>query len=201
MGRDDKCLAACFTQIPNQVLERARVLAIEVPRRLIGEHDERLVDERACDGDTLLLPSRKFRRPVLEPVSQPNIAQNPLCGTRGVPARGPGYEARQHHILDRGEFRQEMVQLEDETDLLPAQLGEITIRKPRDLARVEKNFARVGAIERAEEMQERALPRPRRSDDADDLALLNLEIDAPKYVDARGPEVVVLFQIARGDDG
>ena len=43
-------------------------LGIEVSGRLVCENDRRMVDERACDRDTLALAPRKFIRFMVHPV-------------------------------------------------------------------------------------------------------------------------------------
>ena len=48
------------------------VLRVEVPGRLVGEQDRRVVDQRARDRDALLLPARQLVRMVVGAVAEPD---------------------------------------------------------------------------------------------------------------------------------
>src|SRR5712671_1128740 len=45
---------------------------IEITSGFVGEDHQGVVDERASDGDALLLPARKFKRFVVEPILEAN---------------------------------------------------------------------------------------------------------------------------------
>ena len=45
-------------------------LRIQVPRRLVGRHDHRVVDQRPRDGRALLLPTGRLRQPVVASVGK-----------------------------------------------------------------------------------------------------------------------------------
>ena len=48
---------------------------IEISGRLVGQQDARRIGDRARDRDALLLAAGQFRRPVIEPPAQAQIAQ------------------------------------------------------------------------------------------------------------------------------
>ena len=77
----------------------------------------RRVGDRARDRDALLLAAGELRRPVRQPLAEAEIGQQ--FGRRACAPR-PCDEAadhlRQHDVLERGEFRQQMMQLIDEAD-------------------------------------------------------------------------------------
>ena len=58
-----------------------------------------------------------------------------------------------------------------------AELGEPFGRKARDRPAVEQDLARVRGVEARDEIEERGLAGPVRADDADELVLVNREID------------------------
>ena len=90
---------------------------IEIAGRLVGQQDARRIGDRARDGDALLLAAGKLRRAVRQPILQPEIGQQLGGARRAPPARQAADHLRQHHVLHRREFRQQMVKLIDEADL------------------------------------------------------------------------------------
>ena len=90
---------------------------VEIARRLVGEEHGRLTDERARDGHALLLAAGERTRAMLEPMSESDAAQQ-LLGTRLRLAPGPaGDEERHRDVLDGREFRQQVMELKDESDV------------------------------------------------------------------------------------
>ena len=64
------------------------VRRVEVAGRLVGQHDRRVVGERARDGDALLLAARELRRIVVRAIGQPHFAR---CSwrARAIASRRP----------------------------------------------------------------------------------------------------------------
>jgi len=97
---------------------------------------------------------------------------------RASNALRPVQLASEHHdldILERGEMRKEVVQLEDDTDLLAAEAIEATAA--RDIATVHENRSRGRAIERCDQVDRRRLPAARRSLEHHELAVGDLEAE------------------------
>ena len=85
--------------------------------------------ERPGDRDALLLSARQLARPVLEPVRQADGGDDGVEPRRlGLPA---GERHRQRDVLERVERGDEVVGLEDEADLVAAQLGELLVVEGR----------------------------------------------------------------------
>ena len=139
---------------------------IEVAGRFIGEQHLRLVDERAGNGHALAFAARQLGGAVLE--AMPEAAgleelRRPVAQF-GAPAGQPceareSDERRQQRVLEHGELGKQVVELEHEADI--AVSVEVLARGAEGaqiLARErDRPGVRVGAIEPAEEMQERAL--------------------------------------------
>ena len=53
-------------QLLEQVEDHSGILAVEVAGRLIGEQDRWTIGQAACDGHALALPSREFRRKMMQ---------------------------------------------------------------------------------------------------------------------------------------
>ena len=111
-----------------EVLEQGQDLqrgaAVEGTGRLVGEQEAGLVDERAGDGDALLLAAGKLHGAVMGSFGQAHAAQRgerPLAPNLAV---GPGIDHRQLDIGARIDARQQVELLEDEAQLAVAQLGE-----------------------------------------------------------------------------
>src|SRR4051812_14564888 len=74
---------------------------------------------------------------------------------------------RHQNIVQRIEFRQQVIELEDEAEREVAQLIALLRRQLVDAAAFEMNHALVRPIERAEQVQERALAGAGLADDAE----------------------------------
>ena len=70
VGDHDDRLAELVDRVAQQVEHLAAGCRVEVAGRLVGEHHRGATDERACDGDALLLPARELRRPVRAAVTE-----------------------------------------------------------------------------------------------------------------------------------
>ena len=101
-------------------------------------------------------------------------------------------DQRQAHIFGRGKRGQQVVELEDETHLVPAQLGELVVVQPRERLPVQIYFARGGVIQPAQQVQQGGFARAGGSHDGDELAALNAEIDAIQRGDCDLPHLVGL---------
>ena len=86
---------------------------VEVPRRLVGEDQRRLVDQRPGDADPLLLASGELARQMAQPLAQAHPAQRLL----GLAAVGHAVDVLgEHDVLQRGEVGDQMELLEDQAD-------------------------------------------------------------------------------------
>ncbi|EMA68522.1 GDSL-like lipase/acylhydrolase domain-containing protein [Halorubrum distributum JCM 13916] len=154
--------------------DRLPRLGVEVPRRLVREQHGGLVDQRAGDGDALLLPARELARLVVEPVAEPE----PREQVRRPVARVAGVERGRHRdVLDRGQRRQEVEVLEDEPDRLLARPRPLRDREVRHVGSVEEAPARGRVVEQPEHVQQRRLPGAAGADDRDELAGPDREVD------------------------
>src|SRR5262245_50802283 len=98
-------------------MKRVSRSLVEVSGWLIGKQDRGLHDERACNGDTLLLAAREHTRPVSEPLGETNTAEQ-LLGAASCFGDRPPRDAHRHlGVLERGELREQVMKLEHEPDL------------------------------------------------------------------------------------
>ena len=107
--------------------DRRPGLRVEAAGGLVGEQQRRLEQQRAAERDPLLLAARELRREVLR-----RARPCPTCveelGARGAassaPAR-PAIRPGSSDVLERGEVRQQLVELEDEADRAVAERGQL----------------------------------------------------------------------------
>ncbi len=87
---------------------------VEIAGGLVAQQHARAVGERADDGDALLLAARKPRRAMLGAGLEPHLLQQRERPRARRSLGRAGDHLRQHHVLERREFRQEMMELIDE---------------------------------------------------------------------------------------
>ena len=96
-------------------------------------------DERPRHGDALLLAAGELGRLVPEPVAEADGGDELV--DPGLVALAPGDGQRQDDVLGRGQRRQQVERLEDEADLVAAQLREGAVLEARDLDAVDPDVA------------------------------------------------------------
>ena len=157
--------------------------AVEVAGRLVREQQLRIRHERACQRGPLLLAAAELARAVVEPMRQADLVQPALRLLGGLALGLAGDERRHHHVLERRELGQQVVELEHEADGLVAKRRQGLRPHPADIVPREVDLAGRGGVERADEVQQRALPSARTPDDRHLLPCVHFEVDASQHVD------------------
>src|SRR6266545_622509 len=103
--------------------------AVEVTGWLIRHQNCRIGHHRPGDGDTLLLSAGKLGGIVVHPVGQIYYAQHRLHMLAPLSAGESGQHQRQLHVLECGQYRQEIVELEDKADVGGPPLGKLSLGK------------------------------------------------------------------------
>ena len=107
-----------------EVHDLDRRLAVERAGGLVGEDQRRLVDERARDGHALLLTARELARQVPAAVGEPDALED-LARPGALLAPTASLDGqRQRDVLERRQVRHEVERLEDEPEVLAAEVGE-----------------------------------------------------------------------------
>ena len=164
-------VAPSALKLVEQRQDRGAGRAVEVARRLVGEHDRRPSDERARDRDPLPLAAGELRRPAVEPVAEPDRREQRLAACARRSATGtPRVEQPVGDVLERRRVLGEEELLEDEADPRRAQRGELAVRELGDVEAGDRDPARGRAVERAHEVQQRRLAGAGGADDRDQLA-------------------------------
>src|SRR5262249_42824019 len=140
------------------------VLAIQVPRWLIGQQNRRVVDERAGDGHSLLLAARKRARLMIQPLRDAEQAQNLLELRVGLGIRS-GDVAGDGDVVARGQVRQQVELLKNETDRAFAQTGSRGVADLGEVLIVDLDFAGGGRSKAADDVEQRRFSGARRAND------------------------------------
>ena len=123
-----KVVPACRFKQRHQREHLFGVLAVEVAGRLVGEHEQRIVHERARDRHALLLAARELAGAVVEAVAEPDDPQRRLAALAPLVAAVVGDQERDLDVLERGEHRDQVVELEDEADARGSSSGRARAR-------------------------------------------------------------------------
>src|SRR5439155_11741092 len=118
--------------------------------------------ERARGRAALALAAGQLVRLVLHALAEPDRDQRLASALVPRGARNPRIDERQLDVLQRIRPGEQVEGLEDEADLLVADLGEGVVVERLDLAAVQDVAAAGRRVEAADEVHERRLPRPRR---------------------------------------
>ena len=148
---------------------------VEVSGRLVREDQLGVGDERAGDGDALLLAAGELVGGVVDAVVEPDHPQR--AHRRLAPARRPAVEEGQLDVAPGGELLEQVELLEDEADAEVADVGELVVAHPHHVLAGEEVAPRGGDVETAEDVHQRRLARPRGADDGDEVPAAHLEVD------------------------
>ena len=118
----------------------------------------------SCDGRLLRLRGQADER------------QHPVDRRSDLAARRAGHLERERHVLPDRLGRQQLEVLEDDADLAP-HLGHLPSPEPGDILAVEDDLATGRELVADQQLDERRLARARRTDEEDEVALGDDEVD------------------------
>src|SRR5262245_19565278 len=98
-----------------------------------------------------------------------------------VAKRGMRDQQRHQNVLERRQLGQQVVELKNEAEGLIPQRVPFAGRQVIDAPAGKLDRALIGPVQRAEQVQKRALAGTRGADDAEELALVNIELDAAQH--------------------
>src|SRR5262245_10613671 len=129
---------------------------------------------RAGEGDALLLAARELRRVLPAVLAQADHLEQLTDAPGHLDAPGPRVRQAVGDVLGGGQVGKERVGLEDDAEVPPAR------RQSRDVAAALLDPAGRLDVEPGDGAQERGLAAARRAQEADELALGDLERDVPE---------------------
>src|SRR3981189_299985 len=182
--RDDEQGAVLPASQPAEQLQHlATDLGVEVGRRLVGEEDRGAVAKRPGDGDALLLPAGKIAGQEVPAVGETDGADERFRFLARLRPANPLHVERVLDVLHRGERREQVELLEDETDALASHRGKPLGTGGIDAHAVDRDLAVRGGEDAAEDGEQGGLPRPRRALERHYLARVQIERHAPEDLD------------------
>ena len=116
-------------------------------------------------------------------------------------ASDAGERERDLDVLSRGQHLQEVEGLEDETECVQSQRGAALEAERLGGAAAHADFALGRRVDQAEQMQQRRFAAAARSGDGDEVALLDLDIDAAQGVDRLRADAERAGEVLSGEQG
>ena len=102
---------------------------------LVGEEEVRVGHQCPRDGGPLRLPARELGGALVQVLAQPQLTEGLAGLGQSLPARGARQKQRDGDVVQGGEVRQELAELEDEAELLQAQAAAGRLVEGRDVLR------------------------------------------------------------------
>ena len=118
-----------------------------------------VIDDGACDTDTLLLTARKILGLVLELIVKLDDLESFHGATAAFATTDAGNLERKDNVVEHAIIRVHKEALENEAKLLIAEAVELAVLKFTGIVSVETNFACGWLIEEGEEMHEGGFAR------------------------------------------
>jgi hypothetical protein len=161
------------------------IVGVEIARGLVGEEKARFVGQGARDGDALLFASGEMVGAALELVAEAHEIEE-IRGAIFHFSQGeqPGAAHGNLDVFRGGEFLEQKMELEDETDFLVAKKGEFVLVQIGDELPGDFDRAAVGLVEEAQQIEERAFAAAGRAHDGVDALGIEMKRDVVEDVDA-----------------
>src|SRR5712671_6319015 len=154
VGGDQRGETGAANEVEQRIHNALAGRVIEIAGGLIAEQDLGVIGERADDRDALLLASRKARRAVQGTRGEADTVEQPRRFLPCPQARHSGDHLRQHDVFKCREFRQQMMELVDETDFRAPQQGPPLLGEAAAILASDDDPPAIGALEQARHMQQ-----------------------------------------------
>src|SRR5262245_14251645 len=189
--------------LPVEVAEEAHDIGggftIERPGRLIGQQQLWIVDERARNGNPLLLAARELLGMMREAVTETHLLEPPLSLEIGISGPRPRIGQRQHHLAQRGRAGKQVELLKNKADGPVPEIGHGVTRQRADALTVDLNRTSAWHIEGTQQVHHGRFAGTRRSHDGDKLTLFDVEGHAGKGAHGLLAGCVELLNLPHGN--
>ena len=186
MGDDDQGGASGVHRVQQHLHGPLGGQGVQGAGGLVGEEQTRVGHQCSRDGGPLRLPARELGGALVQVLAEPQLAQGLAGLGQRPPARGARQEQGDGDVVQGGEVRQELAELEDEAELLQAQAAAGRLVEGCDVLRhvasVVIDASGVGHEHPGHDVQEGGLARARRAGDGQDLTGRDIQVDAAQRV-------------------
>ena len=142
---------------------------------LVGKDQLRVSNDGARRGNALTLTARHLSRVLLQNIRH----AKQIGGAIDLRANGISFLTLdgkgQSNVLETGQSVQQVGVLEDETQVVAAEFGQLTTAQLRDVAAVQDDASAGHGIDSGDTVQQRALTRARWAHHANELAFADIE--------------------------
>jgi len=201
VGRNHRTEVPLPVHLPQKRVQSFGRLLVQVARGLIRQQNRGFGYQRPGDRDPLLLASRQHGRPVSQPIAKSKSLEYG-GGTSSRFSRADACNALWFlRMLERGKFREQVVELKDEPDVLVSERRERLIRHASKVGIADADRPRIGAIEPPKQVQQRALAHTGGADNRYHLAALDGQIEAAQHMQPLASDVVTLVDVGGDEKG
>ena len=177
MGHYDNSLTILVPEVEEKPVQFFLGLCVKIAGRLVREKDGRLIYQGTGYSHPLLLTSGQLRRLVRQTLCKAQFGQQSLRRRLRLLFRTTGNESRNHDILDSSEFRQQMMELENEPQLPVPEIGQSLASELEHIYAVYHKRACIGSGKRTQNLQQSRLTGSGRTHYGYDLRLFRIEIN------------------------
>ena len=200
MRDDDDCHAERLVDLLEQPEDRLRGVRVEGAGGLVAQKVFRPRGEGAGNGHALLLAAGKLRGIGFRAVGQSDEFEQLGGAGLCLVALDAGDLEREADIAQHRALLEQVEALEDHADVLPG-LEQVAAAELRHVAPVDAHRAGGRPLEEVDTAHERALAGAAQADDAEDLAVLDAEVNVPQCVDVAARGGVGLVEMFDFDHG
>jgi len=180
----------CAVQVIQQLENHLTGPKIQVAGWLVGKQYAWCAHQRTGEHNTLLLPTRQLSGAVCRPRAQSDFIQPRQCVRGGFVPVSTANQQRHHHVFQRREFRQQVVNLPNKPNFPIAKVRLLGLCETRYLSTSVVYRTRGRPVQTAQHMQQGALAGPALSNQGQHFATLYIQVKPGKYNQFASPGLV-----------
>ena len=188
-------------QLAKQIEDGRAGFGIEVAGGLVRQQQGRAVGEGAGDGDALLFAAGQFVGLVEHALGEADGFEQAGGAEAAVAAGDLGQDHGRLDVFHGIERGQEVEALEDEADAVAAVAHQLRLGSRAQFQTVHVDFAAGGAVQSADEVEQRGFAGAGRSDERHEFAARQRKVNLRKRRDDRLADAVAAGQRPELDEG
>ena len=192
----DHRLAVLPVEHLQQGQDLVRSRAIQVARGLVADEQHGIRHDGPGDGHALFLAAGQLSRLVAGAIVEPHQGQRDGRVPAPLGRRQVRQQERQLHVPLRRQHRQEVIELEHEAHVGGPPPGQRAAGKLVDALAVDRDVARGGRVQPADEVEQGRLARSGWAHQGEEVALGDVQVDAVQDLDPLPPALIGLGHAA-----